>query len=97
MVPWNLWARIWSAEEEMSIQSGIQGILSTLQQDFQSWEQQLFGSGSSSSSSGSDLETLFLEMLLAQMLSDGSNSSSLFGNSSNQPVLDSGSAQQILA
>jgi hypothetical protein len=74
----------------MSILSSIQSILSTLEQDFQSWEQQLFGSGSPSSSSGSDLETLFLEMLLAEMSSDGSNSASLFGNSSNQPVLTSG-------
>jgi hypothetical protein len=67
--------------------SSLQGILSTLETDLQSWEQQLSGSGSSSSSSGSDLETLFLEMLLAEMASSGSDSSSLFGSSSNQPVL----------
>jgi hypothetical protein len=67
--------------------SSLQGILSTLEKDLQSGEQQLSGSGSSSSSSGSDLELLFLEMLLAEMSSNGSDSSSLFGNSSNQPVL----------
>jgi hypothetical protein len=63
----------------MSALSIVERDLSTLAQDFQSWEQQLFGSGSSSSSSGNDLETLFLEMLLAEMLSDGSDPSLLNG------------------
>jgi hypothetical protein len=78
--------------------SSITSALSTVERDFQSWEQELSGSGSSSSSCGDG----FLGSMQAQMSSAGSTSPSLLSSnsgstsSSGQPVSNSGSAQAIL-
>jgi hypothetical protein len=74
--------------------SSITSALSTVERDFQSWEQELSGSGSSSSSCG--------VLGSMQMSTAGSNSPSLLSSnsgstsSSGQPVSNSGSAQAIL-